>query len=95
MDGHHLGIAAVGVPTGEGRREAEVLGALAAEPAYPAGACQPRCPYPFAELEPGASGPKPHNLTDYLMAGNPSDAAGRQVSFGEMKIGAADTAGAD
>jgi hypothetical protein len=93
MYAHQVGVAAVFVPAVERGGKAEVLISAQAKPAETAGAGQPRCTGPVSDLEAVAVRPRGDDFSDGFVARYPPGRAGRQVPFGEVKIGAAYPAG--
>jgi hypothetical protein len=84
MDHRVLGKAAVGIPAGEERGKAEVLGTSPAEPAGPAGPPEPGDAHPVAKRE--ASYPR-SDLVDGahdLVTGHHLRSVNRKVTLGQM-----------
>ena len=92
---HELRVAAVHVPAGEARREAQVLVAARAEAAGAARAVQPRDPDPRAD--PGRRDTRPQALDppDDLVAGRHAVAPRREIPLHDVQVGAADAAHLD
>ncbi len=92
VDDGQLGVAAVGVPSGERRVDAEVLVAAPAEPAPAARVAQPGDADPLADVEPRRSRPASLDGADDLVAGHDPWPVRREVALGEVQVGAADAA---
>jgi hypothetical protein len=90
-----FGVAPVEIPTGEERAHAEVLTTSAAEPADSAGVRQPGDADPFTDVEAVRTGSQTVDGADHLVARNNLGVSRREVSFGQMEIGATDSAGPD
>ena len=90
---HELGIAAVDVPAGELRVQAEVLPAGSAESALAAGAGQPDQPGAVTDVP--VLNPRPQGIDhpDHLMARHHRQQVRGQVAGGQLQVGAADGAG--
>ena len=95
VDHGQLGVAAVVVPAGEARLEAEVLVAAEAEAARAVGAAQPGDADPLAHREPLGAGPAPVDPAHDLVAGHDVAAMGGQVALDHVQVGPAHAAGAD
>ena len=93
---HELGIAAVVIVTGEPRAGAEIFAAAAAIRALAAGLAQPRDADARASGgKTRASGAASLDRADYLVAGDDSRMARREVALSYVKVGAANAAGLD
>jgi hypothetical protein len=95
--GHHgpLRVAAVGVPPGEARVDAQVLGAAPAPSAAAASVPQPGDARPLADREPSAARAEGLDLADDLVARDGGRLARGQIALGQVEIGPAHAAGRD
>src|SRR6266851_6053638 len=87
-----VGVAAVGIPAGEARVEAEVLGSAPAEAAYPARVPEPRDPRPIPDREALGARAQSINRPDHLVARDDLRPVRGQVSLGQVQIGSAHAA---
>ena len=85
-------VAAVEVPAGEGRRDAQVLAAAATEGAGPARAGQPRRAHALAHAQARDLGSERVDDADDLVAGHDQGSSRRQVALGQVQVRAADPA---
>lgn len=92
IDNSVLGVATVGVPTGEPRRQTQVLVAALAEATCPACAPQPGDADAFSDREPRGAFAELLDDPDDLMAGDDIRCAWREIPFGEVQVGPADPA---
>ncbi len=90
-----LGVAAVGVPAGVAGRRAQVLRAAPAVAASAVGLPQPGDAEAVTDGGPVDVVTERVDVADDLVPGDGAGPAWRQVAFGEMQVGAADTAGRD
>ena len=90
-----LGEAAVHVPAGEARLEAEVLVAARAEAARAAGAVQPGDPDAIAGAPRRDARPAARDAADHLMTGHDLRALRRELALDDVQVGAADAAHLD
>ena len=93
VDHHVFGVAAVDVPAGELRFEAQVLAVSQTEPAAPAGLREPRHADPLSHAEPFRARAESFHDTDCLMSGDHPGVLRPKVSLREMEIGSAHAAG--
>ena len=89
VDDGELGVAPVGVPTGEGGRQAEVLVAATAEPARPARVAEPRDPDALADGEPRRTGAQLVDHADDLVTGRHIGATRGEIALGQVEVGPA------
>ncbi len=92
---HVLGVASVSVPSGEARRETQVLGTANAKTTASAGPVQPRDTDARAGRKPAGAGPETNHTADDLVTGHEVRTPRRQISRGDVKIRPADTTGLD
>lgn len=90
---HELGVAPVMIVAGEARIGAEILAFPPAAGALAAGLAQPCDADALARREARGSRTASRNLANDLVARHYSRMARRQISFSDMQIGAANTAG--
>ncbi len=95
VDENEFGVAAVEVPTGEARSEAEVLPPRDAEAAPPARGGEPR--HADALSFPPACAARPDGVDDAhdLVARRDQVATRREIALGQMQVGSAHPAGED
>ena len=94
-DDRVLGEPTVGVPTGETRRDAKVLGAVRAKTAHPAGMPQPCDPDPLAEPEASRALAKLVHEPHHLMTGDDSKCPRCQFALGQVEIRPTDATSTD
>jgi hypothetical protein len=90
-----VGVAAVGIPSGEGWRGAQVLRAAPAEPTAAVGAAKPRDSDSVSDRKPSGALPERVDYADHLMARRDVRAFREQVPLGQVQIGATDSAAGD
>src|SRR5262249_26334180 len=90
-----LRVAAVDVPAGEGRRDAQVLAAACAEPTYATCVREPGHADPVARRKALRALAARVDDADDLVPGRNARAARQEVAFREMQIGAAYAASVD
>jgi hypothetical protein len=95
VDQARVGVATVDVPAGEGGRRAQVLVAPAAVRAGAVGAAEPRHTDPVADGKPGRAGAERVHPAHDLVARRGGRTVRRQVTLGEVQVGAAHPATAD
>ncbi len=95
VDQAEVCIAAIAIPAGEGGRDAEVLGAAATESAAAIGAAEPSDADPITERKPACAITQRIDDSNYLVARGDVVMFGRQISLGQVQIGAADAAAVD
>lgn len=93
IDHHIFGVAAVDVPAGEPRFEAQVLTVSHTEPAGPTGLSEPRHADPLSHAEPLRARAESFHQTDCLMSGDHPGVLRPKVSLREVEIGSAHAAG--
>ena len=95
MLGHDrvLGIAAVSIPTGEARGDAEIFRLSPAKPARSVCRAEPRNADPLAEGKAPGSRALYIDHADHFVAGDDGGTVRRKVTFGEMQIGPAHATG--
>ena len=89
------GVAAVAGVAGELGMVAEILAAVVAIEAMPAGVREPGNADPLADREAFDAGAEPLDEADDLVAGNDRQPLVRQLAVDDVQIGAADAAGLD
>ena len=94
VDDGVLGVAAVEVPTGEARRETEVLAPGGAEAARAARVREPGHADAVAHSPPLRARSEPVDDADDLVAGRDAGTVRRQITLGHVEVGAADAADA-
>ena len=95
VDQAEVGVPAVQVPAGEGRREAQVLLAATAEPAGSVGTPQPGHPHPITDREPRDPLAAAFDHPDHLVSRRDLGPFGSEVTLGQMEVGTAHPATED
>ncbi len=95
VDEGEFGVAAVDVPTGEARIQAEVLPPGEAEAAAPAGSGEPRDADALPLLPARAARPESVDRADHLVAGRDEVPVRGEIALRQMQVSPADPAGED